>query len=213
MPDHASVMRLRRPRWRDPRLLVGIVLVLVSVLLGALVVSRYAETTQVLVVREAVAVGEELDPDALATAEVRLGAQQQHYATSVADVPAGALALRSLHPGELVPLSAVGQSLETPLRPVVVPVDSAVAESVGVGRSVELWRTGTGSGGDEDPVAERLVDQAVVHAITDGSALGMQSMSVEVLVPADSLAEVLEAVADGHRLDVIGIPRAHEVTG
>lgn len=44
-------MRLRRPRWKDPRLIVGVVLVVASVLMGALLVSRLAETTPVLVAR------------------------------------------------------------------------------------------------------------------------------------------------------------------
>ena len=53
----AGMMRLRRPRWKDPRLIVGIVLVVASVLMGAVLVSRLSETTSVLVARTAIVPG------------------------------------------------------------------------------------------------------------------------------------------------------------
>ena len=37
-------------------------------------------------------------------------------------------------------------------------------------------------------------------------------MSVEVLVPAEDLAAVLEVLSQDERLDVIGVPGAHGVT-
>jgi hypothetical protein len=205
VPPAPTLMRLRRPRWKDPRLLVGIVLVVLSVLLGALLASRASATSTVLVARDEVVIGDELGPESFTTAEVRLGDQSARYATSPQDLPDGATALRSVHPGELLPLSAIGQGGGGDLRPVVIPVDSAVAGSVGPGRPVELWRT-EAEDRDKDALAELLVEDATVRRVFEGSTLGMRSMSVEVLVPASDLPAVLEALGAGDRMDVIGVP-------
>src|SRR5699024_6927645 len=136
------MMRLRRPRWKDPRLIVGIILVVASVLMGALLVSRLAATVPVLVVRSPVVPGDVIDPDDLATVQLRLGEQEDLYVGTVEAIPEGAVATSAIQAGELLPLSAVGQASDVPLRPVVIPVDTTVAESVAPGATVELWHTG-----------------------------------------------------------------------
>lgn len=106
----------------------------------------------------------------------------------------------------------MGQSQDVPLRPVVIPVEATVAESVVPGASVELWHTSPSVDDGGTGEAELLVPDAVVRRIDEGSSLGMRSMSVEVLVPADDLASVLEVLSQDERLDVIGVPGAHGVT-
>lgn len=207
----AAMMRLRKPRWKDPRLIVGIVLVVASVLMGAVLVSRLSETTSVLVARSAIVPGDAISAEDLETVELRLGEQTDHYVGTPEAIPEGAVALRTIRAGELVPLSAIGQSAEVPLRPVVIPVDAAVAESVVPGAMVELWHTAPAAEEGADAQAGLLVPDAVVRRIDEGSSLGMQEMSVEVLVPSDSVDEVLEVLSQDERLDVIGIPGAHGV--
>lgn len=203
-------MRLRRPRWKDPRLIVGIVLVLASILGGALLASRLAATSTVLVARQDIVVGDVLEADALTTAELRLGEQQGMYASSRSQIPPGAVATRTIRAGELLPVEAIGQAEEISLRPVVIPVDSSVAASVAPGGRVELWSTPEGTG-DEPIRSQILVEDGVVRAVDAGSSLGMRSVTVEVLVPQDAVPAVLESLARGDRLDVIGVPGARGI--
>lgn len=205
----AAMMRLRTPRWKDPRLIVGIVLVVASVLMGAGLVSRMSETTPVLIAQSAVVPGDSLESADLVAVDLRLADQTEHYVGTLEAIPDGAVATRTIQPGELVPMSAVGQSDDLPLRPVVIPVDAAVAESVVPGATVELWHTSPSTDDGVDAEAQLLVADAVVRRIDEGSSLGMRAMSVEVLVPADSLGEVLEVLSKDERLDVIGVPGAH----
>ena len=205
----AAMMRLRTPRWKDPRLIVGIVLVVASVLMGAVLVSRLSETTSVLIARSAIVPGDTISAEDLVAVELRLGEQTDRYLRSVDAIPEGSVALRTIHPGELVPMSAVGQSEEVQLRPVVIPVDASVAESVVPGATVELWHTAPTTEDGTEMRARMLVPDAVVRSVDEGSTLGMQKMSVEVLVPSDSLGEVLEVLSQDQQLDVIGIPGAH----
>lgn len=212
MPVAAPVMRLRRPRWKDPRLIVGIILVLSSVLMGSLLVSRLSATTPVLVARSTIVPGDRIEEGQLAVVELRLGEQEQLYVGSPDAVPEGSVATRTVQAGELLPISALGQAADVPLRPVVIPVDATVAESVVPGAQVELWHTlpadTDGAGGE----ARMLVEDAVVRRIDEGNALGMRSMAVEVLVSRDDVGPLLEVLGRGDRLDVIGVPGTHGVT-
>lgn len=212
MPVAAPVMRLRRPRWKDPRLIVGIILVLSSVLMGSLLVSRLSATTPVLVARSTITPGDRIEEGQLTMVELRLGEQEQYYVGSLDAVPEGSVATRTVQAGELLPLSALGQAADIPLRPVVIPVDATVAESVVPGAQVELWHTlpagSDGAGGE----ARMLVEDAVVRRIDEGNALGMRSMAVEVLVSRDDVGPLLEVLGRGDRLDVIGVPGTHGVT-
>lgn len=212
MGADAPVMRLRRPRWKDPRLIVGIVLVLASILMGALLVSRLSATTPVLVARGPIVPGDPLESADLTTVELRLGDHRDQYVGTLEAIPEGAVAAAPVQAGELVPVSAVGQSEDVPLRPVVIPVEATVAESVVPGASVELWHTSPAVSDGGTGEAELLVPDAIVRRIDEGSSLGMRSMSVEVLVPAENLAPVLEVLAQNERLDVIGVPGVHGVT-
>lgn len=205
----APMMRLRRPRWKDPRLIVGIVLVVASVLMGALLVSRLSETTPVLVARSPIVPGDPIDTADLVAVEMRLGDQRELYVGSLASIPAGAVATRTVQEGELLAMSAIGQVSDVTLRPVVIPVDATVAESVVPGATVELWHTAPAGADSEEMQAVLLVPDAVVRRIDEGSSLGMRSMAVEVLVPSGSVGDVLEVLSKDERLDVIGVPGAY----
>ncbi len=172
MTADAPVMRLRRPRWKDPRLIVGVILVIASVLMGALLVSRLSQTVPVLVARTDIVPGEDAG---------RLGADDRRapsrgtsaictWASSQRSPPMEPSPRSPSGQGELLPpASAIGQPVDVPLRPVVIPVGSAVAESVSVGASVELWRTPDPD--ETDSGASLLVEDAVVRRIDEGSAL------------------------------------------
>ncbi|MGP9538985.1 SAF domain-containing protein [Brachybacterium sp. AOP43-C2-M15] len=173
-----------------------------------MLVTRLSETTSVLVARAPIVPGDPIDAADLVAVDLRLGEQTDHYVGSAEAIPEGAVATRTIQAGEIVPLSAIGQSADVPLRPVVIPVDATVAESVVPGATVELWHTSP-AGDETSAHAQLLVSDAVVRRIDEGSSLGMRSMSVEVLVPGDSLEAVLEVLSQGERLDVIGVPGAH----
>ncbi|GAB2547408.1 SAF domain-containing protein [Brachybacterium huguangmaarense] len=206
----ATALRLRRPRWKDPRLLIGIALVLLSVLTSMLVIGRLAATTPVLVARSDIVVGDTIGPEDVTTVELRLGDETALYASRPDQIPTGAVAVESVRKGELVPLAVIGQGEGVQLRPVVLEVGSSVAASVGPGAHVEVWHTPVSQGGDERATAQRLVDDGIVRSVDEGSSLGMRSMTIEILVPAEDVPTVLEALAADDRMDVIAIPGARE---
>lgn len=189
----------RRPAWRDPRFAIGIVLVAASAALGAWAVRSASSTQEIYAVTADVAPGTDL------SAEGVLTVVSSHPGTGsyvlAGELPERAVATRPLSAGELLPSSAVGERTEQDLRPVVVPVSSGLPGGVGVGTSVDLWllpRASAASVATGEEAQTRLVATSLVVSGVgeeDKSLVGgSQGRDVEVLVPADTLPQVLAAL-------------------
>lgn len=206
--------RLRAPSWRDPRLLVGVALVLGSVVLGTRVVAAADRTTPVWALAAPVAAGQAVRAGDLRPVGVRLDAPASGAYVPASTAPDGDwVALRTLAAGELLPRSALGSAAQLTARPVTVPLD-AVPAGVEVGAQVDVWAAWpepAGAGADPVPSApapEQLLSGAEVSAVSSGSGgLGARrSTDVQVLVPTEELPHVLAALTSSARLLVVPLP-------
>lgn len=195
-------LRLRRPSWRDPRLVVGLLLVAVSVAAGSWLVDAAQGATPVWVARDTLTPGTELSASRLEVADVRLGATQLGgYLDANEPVPEGLVALRTVAAGELVPRAAVGQSALLDVRPVPVTVPdpgSAVAE----GGIVDLWFVPVPGEGEPDVLARGLT---VDEVTAPGGAFSQGQTVVHVLVPEAGLPAVLAATTGPGEVRVVPV--------
>lgn len=208
--------RLRRPRWRDPRLLTGVVIVALSVALGSWVVSAASRTVPVYVADGALTPGESLSPDVLRAVDVRLGAGTSGYLPADEPLPADLVALRVVDDGELVPLTALGADAD--LRSVAVPA-AGLSDRISAGAVVDLWfvpdvAAAPGAAGrstDKQPEPTTLAESVVVEQVDaeEGAILVDSTVNLHVLVPTDALPTVLGALADSGTVTVV--PVAGEV--
>lgn len=222
--------RLRRPGWRDPRLLAGIAMVAASVLLGSWVVRSAQRTVAVYVAHEALVAGQPVAAGAVTVVDVQLGAvDADRYLSADEPLPTGETVLRTVGAGELVPRSAIGSAPQVDERPVAVVLSRPLAASVVPGSLVDLWFTpaadadpsaatdaragagaGAGSGaGAGDPHAPYLLAESLTVAEVSkagGSFAVSGSASVQVLVPKATLPSVLAALAADGTLDVVPVP-------
>jgi hypothetical protein len=191
----------------DPRVLIGILLVLGSVAGVVWVVSANDRTVPVYAATEALVPGTRLTADSVRVARVRLGAAQERYL--VAPLPAqGVVVTRSVAEGELVPLSALGAAASVTDASVVVPLSTKPAASVGPGAVIDLWAAAKPSGtGEKAPPPHVLVSGATaVRVITPSGLLATdRSATLEVEVPRDDVAAVLQAVADGEAVSAVAL--------
>src|SRR5690242_15148573 len=98
--------RVSRPRWLDVRLVLGVMLVLAAVLVGAVVISRAKHTDKQVAVTHDLAAGSRLSSDDLAAVDVRLPDSAHVYL----DDPAKAIGKVLNEPigqGELLPIAAL----------------------------------------------------------------------------------------------------------
>lgn len=200
--------RLRRPTWRDPRLVVGVLLVAGSVLLGSWAVRSAGQTISVYTVVTTVTAGQRITADNLVAVDVRL-ADVDLYFRSENGPPAGGVALRTVGDHELLARSAVGAGDNLDLRLVAVPVTEVLSSSVVAGSIVDLWlvpKTDTRAAIASD--ASLLAAGLVVAELSErGSGLmSAGAPTVQVLVPLDELPGVLAALAGDGAVDIIPVP-------
>jgi len=207
--------RLRRPSWRDPRLLAGIALVAASVALGSWVVSSARATTPVYVARGALTPGEAVGPDTVVVREVPLpAAEADRYLVADGRPAPDLVALRVVGDGELVPRAAVGDPADLDLRPVPVVVADAQPHGLVAGAQVDLWfgPAAEGAGADPgggEPEPPRLLAKALTVAEVDrpeGTFTVGAATTVHVLVPTEDLAKVLAATTSDGTVSLVLVP-------
>jgi hypothetical protein len=197
----------RRRRLLDPRILVGVALIVLSALGTTALVGALTRSTVVYRADHAIVAGERVTAAQLVPATVRLGDAASLYLAG--PLPDGGLvATRTVAAGEMVPRSAVGTAVAVASATVVVDLASPLATGVQVGSTVDLW-----SAAKTDPTQNRyaapvvLVGDAVVSRVVTPTGLiaGASNDSVELQVPRDEVAAVLAAQAGGARLSAVEI--------
>ncbi|ADG75210.1 conserved hypothetical protein [Cellulomonas flavigena DSM 20109] len=210
-----TAARLRRPGWRDPRLLVGIALIASSVVLGSWAVTTAQRTVPVYVARDVLVPGAALSSAALVVADVRLADRVDGYLRADEPLPDGAVLLRTVGAGELVPVAAVGDATDLDVRAVPVALSGPAPSGLQAGSRVDLWFTpepptegATEPGGDAVP--RELAAGLTVAELSspDGAFASGGARTAHVLVPVDDLPTVLGALAGRGTVDLVPVPGA-----
>lgn len=210
--------RLERPGWRDLRLVVGVLLVLLSVAGGVRLVASFDDTTPVYAATRDLLPGQPVGDTDVVPVPVRMEEHLGRYVDGSAPLQPGTHLLRQVRAGELVPAAALGTAREALDKTVSVPVDVSAARTLEAGTVVDVWV----SPRDPDAVGEayldpeRLLAGAVVDhvpAATSGLGAGVGRTAVQVVVPADRVGEVIAAVDQGSRTTLVPAPRAASEPG
>ena len=197
----------RAPRpgfWFDPRLLIGLVLVLGAVGGVSAVVAGSDRTTAVYAARDALIVGDRVTAADLELSQVRLDGALPLYVTPERMPADGLVLARTVAAGELIPVSAVGASADAGVTTVVVEPTDALAEAVVPGAVVDVWSSPQTERGEFGPPAV-LVGHAGVVRVLEPSGLSVAGVrrSVELRVPREAVAAVLTAIANAAAIAVV----------
>lgn len=199
--------RLKKPSWKDPRLLVGLLLVLASVVGVVSLVGAADRTTDVYVAQEAIAVGERLTPDNTARAKVRLGELEEHYISGEAGLPEGLVAVQRIGKDQLLPKESLGKPDELDRKPVAITIDEPLPDQALAGSRVDVWvaQPDTRNGFSEPTM---LLPGAEIAQVTPGStALGSSRSTVlMVLVSDDQMPKLLGSQANKAKISVVWNP-------
>ena len=192
--------RLRSARWRDPRLWLGVLLVVASVLVGAALFSSADDTVAVWAVDHDVSAGMPLTADDVHAVRVHFDESggEASYLTADDALPADARAGRDLAAGELVAVSAVADVRAGPDRlPLAVSAGGLPAGLV-VGDTVDVWAQPSldAAGADQRP-SRQVLDDVMVMSLGAEAAGGLDTAR-EVLVALPGQTDVGD-VLDGLR--------------
>lgn len=205
-----SAPRLPRARWLDARLLVGLLLVLLSVVVGAKVFADADQRVQVWSVTRDLGADTPLSEDDLRVASVSLAGTTGRYLSAAEDLD-GLVLTRPVGRGELLPVSAVGRTAATPQRRIVIEVDRFGVAGITKGRVVDVYVV-RDTASDDAPTPPELVLAGVTVAedVRSGgssfSGSGAQA-GVTLLVDAADVPNLIDAVAHGD-VYVVQVPGA-----
>jgi hypothetical protein len=201
---------IHRPRWLDPRLGIGALLVIASVVGVVLLVASADRTSAVYVATGPFVTGDRITRDDLSVARVRLGGTEEHYLRPDDDFPAGGVvAVRPIEEGELVPAGSVGSADADASASVVIPLAGALAGSIAPGSRVVVWASATKDGGGYRAPAVIVSEALVVRLVErqSGAFSAGDDEQVEIRVPRDTVAVVLEATANDSALALVPLDR------
>lgn len=199
----SSTRRRSLPFAFDPRLAVGLGLVIASVVGVYLVVAAADRTSQVYAAASDLAPGDRVTADDLEVRDVRLDGLGSYLVPG--DLPAAGVVLtRVVSAGELVPSAAVGDRDGVRMTSLVLSVDGELAASVGPGSTVDVWSAREAESGRFEAPAVIVGDATVVRLVHEDTLVAAGATTgVEVLVPKARLARVLEALANGDAISVV----------
>jgi hypothetical protein len=237
-PASPQARRVATPGWLDGRLVLGVLLVLVSVVVGARVLAGADRSQLVWAATDELTAGSQLEADDLVPVRVRLFESGPRYLGADGAPPVGWVVSRGVGSGELLPEgSLVSPGEDVDFRLVTVPVEVGhYPPSLRAEQRVDLWVTpdalpsggrptpaptsdpaGTGQGAGDlqsGAGARQVLSSVRVSTAPVRGELASAGSAVPIVlqVRPDEVAEVVAAMALG-RLDVVEVPREAEDAG
>lgn len=222
-PAGPAPRRVRPPRWLDLRLVLGVLLVLGSVLVGARVVTAAGATVPVWAAAGDLAAGTVLEAQDMVAVQVRLDDVAAGYLATSTD-PAGQVLGRAVLAGELLPRGALEPVSEQ--VQLALPVQAGYAPpGLARGQRVDVYAVADPAAGATDTSGEvsLVVGGAPVQAVSGRGegVLSAATTTIQVVVglDADDVPGVLSAIG-GRALVVVvrdgtaaGSPAAVPTTG
>lgn len=188
----------------DPRLVIGLALVGISVIGVWGVVAAADETIPVYAATTPLAPGDRVRVDDLTQRAVKIDDAGTLYLVP-GDIPdAGVVVTRPVGAGELVPFAAVGSAESVRLASIVLSVDGQVASAVVPGATVDLWASREGENGEFGVPSAVVTGAVVVRLVESEGFVGAgETTAVEVLVPRGRIARLLESVANDDAVSIV----------
>ncbi|MFL4479888.1 SAF domain-containing protein [Paeniglutamicibacter sp. ORCA_105] len=206
----AAASRLGRPSWKDPRLLLGILIVLASSVGVVALTSSMDRTTPMYSAKSDISLGEEITADKLHVVNVKLDALEAGYVPADPGMLSGTRANSLIRAGQLLPRSALGLNDGTNRRPVSIDLPDALPSAITAGAHVDVWVSLKDRSANAYSPPTLLLPAAEVTARTERATGfgGTAGTLVEILVVDTGLADLLEAMANDARITVVFNPGA-----
>ena len=188
----------------DPRLAIGIVLVVASIVGVVSLVATADDSIDVYAAASPLNPGDRVMSTDLVVRSVKLNESGEFYIHR-GDLPVeGFIATRSIGVGELIPSSSLGSHEGLSLTAVVVSPQGGLATTVSSGASVDVWASAELEDGRYGAPGVIISAATVVRLVEDDSLVSSaRGNAIELLVPRSRVARLLEAMANGDVLSVI----------
>lgn len=201
-----AAQRLRRPSWRDPRLLAGVLIVALSVSGVIALLTAQNQTTQIYAADRLLTVGDRLSPEDLRVVQVQIDELSGAYLPATEALPEDTAFIALVQEGELIPRRALAEEDPQGRQTLTIEVEHTLARGVEPGRLVDVWSADAGSlGAQQEVQVQQIAAGAQVSVITESSSsFGAQDrVTVELLVDPSELPALLGATSSASTLSVV----------
>lgn len=205
----AAAPRLKKPSWKDPRLLLGILLVLASVAGVSALLASQDRTTQVLAASRDLPVGTALKAADFDVVQVSLGGLEGTYVSARDPFPQDAVAGNLLRSGELLVKADLTEADKLDRKPLGLDVQAPLPSGIRAGDRVDVWASlPNGQNGYSEP--RRLLEAAEISelSVSDSVIGGADSTRLLVLVEDQDLPALLGALSNQAKIAVVPNPSA-----
>jgi hypothetical protein len=196
-PQSPVARRLRPPSWLDIRLVIGVLMVLVAVLVGARVVASSDKSTRVWALARDVSDGTRLADGDLRQERIRLFGDSKRYLSTTTS-PIGRTVNRDLRGGDLLPGAALVDSSAGVVLPLSVAVDDA-PPALGHGDRIDVYVIPGAA--DQNGSTQQVLAGAVVQSVSGLGGGGLASDNskarITVTIPPAQEDQVVKRLAAG----------------
>lgn len=227
-PGSPQASRLATPSWLDGRLVLGVLLVLVSIVVGARLLSSADASQRVWVATRDLAPGSTLADGDLRQGQVRLFDNGGRYLGAIGAKPVGYVLQRGVGADELLPRDSLTRpdAVGRPLRDVSVPVAPGhLPDDLQSGQQVDVYVTPEGRAGSPTPssptsssptpsgtAGTRLVLSRVSVTLRPrAGGLGATAATGVVLSVSEPDALALVAAVQAGGIDLVRVPRGDQL--
>lgn len=202
-PVEAS--RIRTPGWRDPRLIVGIILVVLSVT-GVVALVQSMDARQGYW-----AASIDVVPGAQASAEdfhivqASMSESSDHYWLANEELPPHFLVSSTVRQGELLAIQDVAEADPDGRQQVGVRVSEDMPAAVDIGSRADVWVALTSSDGRGFDEPAKLISNAEVVGMDDNTSAfaAADTTTVYLMLSEEALPSVLDAQANGAQISLV----------
>ncbi len=203
-----SATRLKSPSWLDGRLVIGVVLVLLSVVVGAKIISSSQRYDVMWAASRDIAPGTTLIKADLVQVDVRFKDRGAVYISAAGPSPVGRVTVSPLASGQLIPLVAVPPTLPPAVRLVTIPVARLHMPRGNDlhGVQVDLYVTPKTVNGETQAKPQLvLANVTIADTIVDSSLGGDDGSGVVLSVPV-AFVDAVVAAAQLGSVDLVRVP-------
>lgn len=201
--------RLAKPSWKDPRLLIGILLVLASVAGVVALVDGASKSVPMYAAKDALTVGQRITAEDFIIVDVQLGEVDGKYLSPNEPLEDNAVAVRMVPKGELVSHSSIGRVDALNRKPASVTLEEPLPQDIVVGSRVDVWVSLPDERNGFKPPQLMLPGVEVAALNVASGAMGAgRNTQLLVLVTDTQMPAFLGAVANKAKVSVVWNPGA-----
>jgi|SRR5690625_486362 len=197
--------RIRRPGWRDPRLIVGILLVAISVTGVVTLIQSTDEREGYWAASTDLVPGAKVTADDFHVVQASMSESSEQYWAAEDALPSEFLVSSTILQGELLPQRQVSETDPDGRQQVGIRVSEDMPSAVNIGSRVDVWIAASredGRGYDEP--TKMIANAEVVGTDENTSAFAVaNTTTVYLMLSQEAVPPVLDAQANDARIALV----------